>query len=696
MKKRLQRTGTILLIPLLTGATFIADPVFAGSLAGNISQQRVTAEDGSGRNWLLNGGSLNADHYSPLDQIHDGNVGRLGLAWSLDMQAPDGLAATPIVVDGIIYLSGPFSVVWAVDGRDGRLLWRHEPRVRLDSASSSAWSARVNRGVAVWHGRVIVGTADCRLIALDAGSGEPLWSRQVCDTSSGYKINAAPVVGGDLVFTGNGGSESGLRNRGYVSAHEVESGKEVWRFYTVPSGTASDQQSHAMRLAAQTWSGDTWKQYGGGGSVWDSMTYDAETGLLFFGTAGALPYIHEIRSPGGGDNLFTESIVAVRAETGGYVWHYQTVPGDNWEYNATMNIVLAELEINGARRRVLMNAPKNGFLYVLDRVSGELLSANNYTRVNWATEIDPGTGRPVFNPEARYWERPGEKILVWPNSWGAHSWNPMAYHPATRLVYIPSIDLPDEVLYVGGDDYYSDVVWPADADGSPGVPSRLVAWDPRAQRQRWAVNHDLPLNGGVLATGGNLVFQGTATGRLQAIAADAGKVLWSLPVGSAISAAPVTYLLDGVQYVLAPTGGGGGLRMVYPDWAAGPEARGPSYLLAFTLNGRATLPAPVAPRALPEPPPMHASTRQVAAGGKLYHDEGCYYCHGQNARAIPGSVPDLRFMSAEKHAQWHGIVIGGASRRNGMMPVEITTEESEAIRAYVLDRAWADFRSAAE
>jgi len=663
--------------------------VAAAAPAGNVDLER--ARDGSGEHWLLNGGSFRAEHYSPLTQIDAANVAKLGLAWYAELGTPDGIAATPIVVDGVIYLSGPFSIVYAVDAATGKLLWKHDPQVRLDTSRSTSWAARVNRGVAVWKGKVMVATADCRLVALDAGDGKEAWSQQTCDPAKGYAITGAPYVGKDKVFIGNAGSESGEGNRGYVDAFDVASGKRLWRFYTVPGADGEGASSKAMKIAAPTWTGDTWKEYGAGGSVWDSMTYDAETDLLYFGTAGAWPYVERDRSPQGGDNLFTESVLAVYADSGEYAWHYQTVPGDNWEYNATMNIILANLDVGGEKRRVMMIAPKNGFFYVLDRGTGELISAEPYATVNWATRIDIESGRPVIRPEAKYWEREGEQQYIWPNSWGAHSWPPMAFHPGTGLVYIPVIDLPDAVTYhsdIEIDD--SEVVVPPAKDGVAHSPGRLSAWDPVAQRERWSIARPLPFNGGVLATAGNLVFEGTAMGRFEAYSADRGEPLWSYAVQSPITAAPVSFRLRKVQYVVVGTGGGGGLRSSYPDFSAAPDAHGPSRLLAFKLGGSATLPAPsaAAPR-VPEPPPFEATAAQVEAGGGLYR-ENCSGCHGKHAKAMtPSSIPDLRYTSRERLAQWKEIVIGGALRGRGMLPFEISAEDAENVRLYVLTEALA-------
>ena len=656
-----------------------------GQSAGNVTNERVLAESGSGENWFLKGGNFNGSHYSPLSRINEENIGQLSLAWAMDLPIPDGTPTTPIVVDGVIYIGGAYSKVVAVDASDGSLLWTYEPDFSEIFAESPwlSWLSRANRGVAVWDGHVYVATADCRLVALDAKTGNQQWDKQTCEVANGYSISDSPYVGGDKVFVGNAGSESEENNRGYISAYDARTGDLVWRFFIVPSHIPEENDTPALKMAAKTWTGDTLEKVGGGGNSWNEMTYDPVSNQLFFGTAGSNRYDYATRSPDGGDNLFLSSIVAINAETGEYNWHYQTVDKDSWDFNATMNIILADLSIDDENRETVLIAPKNGFHYALDRHTGELLTAGKYAKVNWATHINMETGRPNYDPGAEYWNAPdGETVLFWPNFWGAHSWNPMAFHPGLGLSYIPVIDLPTAIDNEGNSE---EVVMLTEVDGKPHVPGKLVAFDPATQSIRWSVNHALPYNGGLMTTGGNLVFQGDAEGRFVAYAADSGEELWAVQTGSAINAAPASYAVDDTQYVLIPIGVSGGLQYRYPEMHAAAQVKGPVRLMAFSLSGDADMPDPGSGYPpLPDQPALEATAEEIETGKELYATD-CTGCHGSNGVArFGGSVPDLRYANAETHATWHGIVIGGARASNGMPGVEIDIEESEAIRNYIL------------
>jgi len=679
--RRLSRTLGLLLLAVASGAM----------AQGDVTEQRVRAEASAGVNWFLKGGDFNGRHFTPLDEINRDSVDSLGLAWSTDLPVPDGFATTAIEVDGVIYLGGAYSVAFAIDAATGRILWQHDAgvRERLAEKPSISWIARANRGVAVWHGKVYQTTADCWLIALDAATGAELWKQHTCDPVQDYSISDSPYVGGNKVFVGNAGSESHKPNRGYVTAYDADTGKLLWRFFIVPSANPEENDTPALKMAAATWPQKTLEKFGGGGQAWNEMTYDPESGLLYFGTSGAYPYIWQQRSPEGGNNLFLSSVVAVNAETGEYVWHYQTVPEDSFDYNATMNIALADLEIDGKLCQTLLIAPKNGFHYTLDRRSGELLAAGKFATVNWATEIDMETGRPVMDPATRYWDsKLGETTLVWPNMWGAHSWQAMAYSPIEKLSYIPVIDIPAAVRNEGSGEFPDDNVVPAEVDGKPFSPGKLVAMDPVTGTVRWRVDQPLAYNGGVLATAGGLVFQGNAEGDFVAYAADSGERLWSAHLGSAVGSAPSSYSLGGRQYIVVPVGGGGGQQFYYPQMHASARAHGPVRLMTFALDGQATL-APVndTSRPLPEQPSLEASATTIAEGRQLY-SQNCKGCHGFEAVArVGGTVPDLRYATAETLQMWPGIVIGGARIANGMPKFELSPEQADAIRAYVLSRA---------
>ncbi len=656
--------------------------------SGNVTEARVLNESTTGQNWFLKGGDFTGQHYSPLKLIDNANVDELGLAWSTDLPIPDGVSTTPIVVDGVIYLSGAYSIVLAIDAASGRILWQFDPGVRevLGKSPMMSWPARVNRGVAVWAGRVYLTTADCRLIALRAGTGKQLWSKKTCETAKGFFITDSPYVGGGKVFLGNAGSESESKGRGYVSAYDAASGNLLWRFYIVPSDDPKENDTPAMQMAAKTWSGENLAKHGGGGHNWNEMTYDPASNQLFFGTSGAYPYLHKERAPVGGDNLFLSSIVAVDADTGAYRWHYQTVDKDSWDYNATMNIVLADMEIRGAQRETLLIAPKNGFHYTLDRHNGELLAAGKFAKTNWASDIDIETGKPVYDPAGEYWNlKEDESSYLWPNMWGAHNWHPMAYHPTTNLSYIPVVDAPAQVS--GGENTES-IVMLTEVDGRPHAPGKLVAMDPVNGKVRWTVEHEYPFNGGLMTTGGNLLFQGLATGEFQAYAADSGERLWSVQTGSAINASPSTYSVEGDQYVVISIGAGGGLQFQYPEMHNATATKGPTRLLAFALEGKQVMPeVEITARTLPGQPKSEASPDIVATGAALYSGY-CKICHGSKAVArFSGSVPDLRYATTATFETWDAIVVGGSKAAAGMPGMEISIEQSQAIRAYVLNLA---------
>jgi quinohemoprotein ethanol dehydrogenase len=527
-----------------------------------VDAERILAADSEPENWLAHGRTWSEQRFSPLDQVNASNVEQLGLAWYLDLDTSRGQEATPIIVDGVLYSTSAWSKVQAVDARTGRQLWQYDPQV------PGIWDVRAccgvqNRGAAVWKGRVFAGTLDGRLISLDAQTGELIWEINTTDQAQSYTITGAPRIADEKIIIGNGGAEYGVR--GYVSAYDTETGEQLWRFYTVPGNPADGFEDETQEMAAKTWTGEWWND-GGGGTAWDSFAYDPDLNLVYIGTGNGSPWARAIRSPEGGDNLFLSSIVAVDADTGEYAWHYQTTPGDTWDYTAVQHMVLAELEIDGRERKVIMQAPKNGFFYVLDRATGELISAENIVPINWATHVDMETGRPVEAADARYDETLVAKKVV-PGALGAHNWHPMSFSRDTGLVYIPAKQNP--MVYKLQEDYESQSIgmnlgvnfW--DAPGEiidlppefgPEFQGHLLAWDPVEQKEVWRVTQANFENGGVLSTAGNLVFQGTADEELHAYNAESGERLWSMPTQTGVLAPPVTYSVDGEQYVAVVVG----------------------------------------------------------------------------------------------------------------------------------------------
>ena len=583
--------------------------------------------------WPLHGLGYEEQRFSPLDQINEQSVGRLGLAWSRELGTTRGLEATPIVVEGVIYTSGEWSVVYAFDAVSGERLWMFDPQVPRSRARVLCCDS-INRGVAVKDGRVFVGTLDGRLIAIDAERGTSLWQTATFDPARGYSITGAPRIVNDLVVIGNGGAEMGVR--GYVSAYRADTGELAWRTYTVPGDPAKGFESEAMERAAETWSGEYW-QGGGGGTAWDSMVFDPELDLVYVGTGNGAPWYRDIRSPGGGDNLYLSSILALKASDGEIVWHYQTTPGDHWDFTATQPLMLAELPIDGVSRKVIMQAPKNGFFYVLDRVTGEFISAEAFANITWATGVDPETGRPIEAPGAYTGNEP---FIVSPDPSGAHNWYPMAFSPDTGLVYLPVRDntvflhrpdpdwQPDDSRRNEGIDRNYAGPLLEDWLGAPPGVGRLVAWNPVTQSAAWKADFPVLESGGVLATAGNLVFQGRSDGTFAAFRASDGDVLWEFDAGTGILAAPVTFSVGDTQYVTLMVGWGGGMGLINPP-TLGPIRRGYGRILTFALDADAELDPPAFGHSGPPVPAisLDASPEQIWAGQVLW-DTHCFGCHG--------------------------------------------------------------------
>jgi alcohol dehydrogenase (cytochrome c)/quinohemoprotein ethanol dehydrogenase len=674
------------------------DAATTGPAAVDSARMLGAARDGA--DWLSYGRTYSEQRFSPLRKINARNAKGLGLAWSYDLDTHRGQESTPLVIDGVMYVTSAWSKVLALDAGTGKLIWEYDPKV------PGAWAINaccdvVNRGVAAWKGKIYVGTLDGRLIALDAGTGAPVWSVQTFDRSRNYTITGAPRVIKGLVLIGNGGSE--YNARGFVTAYDADTGKQVWRFYTVPGNPAQGFENSAMKMAAATWHGEWWK-LGGGGSPWNAIVYDPVTDLIYIGTGNGVPWNSAFRSPGGGDNLFTDSIVALRPETGEYVWHYQEVPGDDWDFDSTQDIMIADLMIGGAKHHVLMHAPKNGFFYVLDARTGKLISVGPYAPMNWATGIDMKTGRPIETANARY-PKTGKQFVGEPSPQGAHNWQPWSFNPMTGLVYIPEQEI--------GFPYESDENFKAvNKKGAnlgldmkaleqsldprevkqvtAGWKGNLIAWDPVKQEARWKVPHAGPWNGGTLTTAGNLVVQGLATGKVDIYSADKGDDLWSFPAQTGVMAGPMTYAVKGEQYIAVVAGWGGSYALTTGEQAKSNHAatRNISRILVFKLGGTATLPPlPPAPEMKLEPPSMPQDLASIKRGEALYNDR-CNVCHG-SAAASGGLVPDLRYSPQLKLDSWYDIVLRGALEGNGMVNFGdvLSHDEATDIRNYIIKQA---------
>lgn len=650
--------------------------------------------------WLTYGRDYAEQRFSPLTQITDQNVGQLGLAWSADLDTARGQEATPLMHDGTLYITTAWSMVKAYDAKTGALKWEYDPKVPREKLVEVCCDA-VNRGVALYGDKVYVGTIDGRLVALDQKTGKVVWDKVTIPEGAPMAITGAPRIVKGRVLIGSAGSE--YFARGYLAAFDAQTGDELWRFFTVPGDPSKPQEGKHLDAALKTWSGDFWKR-GGGGTVWDSITYDPVTDLVYFGTANAEPWNPAYRNTdGAGDSLYTASIVAVKPDTGEYAWHFQETPEDRWDFDSNQQITVTDLELNGQKRRVVMHAPKNGFFYVLDAKSGEFISGKPFVEgINWASGLDPKTGKPDVNPDAKY-ELTGKPWLGVPGAIGAHSWTPMSYSPKTGLVYIPTNNTPQF--------YAHDPEWKPGTTGfqlgldisggevpadkaireatKAAMTGALVAFDPVAGKIRWSVPHATPTNGGTLATAGNLVFQGTSLGEFRAYSADSGKQLWSFATQSGVLAAPMSYAIDGEQYVAVLVGWGGVWDVSAGALVTKQLTPNISRLMVFKLGGKAVLPPPPpsSERVL-DPPPLSGKPEQIALGLKLYANS-CSVCHG--ASAVAGKVnPDLRHSVALGNPKlWQDIVHDGILKANGMVAWkdQFSPDQIEAIRLYVIKRA---------
>jgi quinohemoprotein ethanol dehydrogenase len=643
---------------------------------------------GTADEWHNINGDSDETGYSRLDQITAAKAGRLGLGWYVDLPGEVSLEGSPIEAQGILYFTGSYAAVYAVDAATGKLLWKFDPKTWEHNPLKMNFNFASNRGAAYANGRIFSAALDGRLFALDAKSGQVIWSTETTDPKGGQTITGAPRVFNGKVIIGQGGADFGMR--GYVSAYDQQTGQQVWRFYVVPSSPEANQGDPAMETAAKTWTGEFWKKTGGGGGPWDSITFDEELNRIYVGTANASPYDPEVRSPGGGDNLYTASIVALDADTGKYVWHYQINPRDSWDYDCTQQMTVATLTIDGARRKVLMQAPKNGFFYVLDRQTGKLISAEKLGKVTWADHIDLTTGRPAENPGIRY---ESGKSIIYPFNSGLHSWMRMSYSPATGLMYVPTMQMAtllhrgapeDEDFNVMGLNVASVGGEPGDGNGS------LLAWDPVAQKARWRVHIDTLWNGGVTSTAGGVVFQGAADGWFSAYDARTGARLWRQNVGMGIIASPMTYSVAGKQYVAVLAGYGGSAAAIGRIMNVGWKYTGPRRVLSFTLDGKATLPPSDGPSLkvnIQDNPAEVLDPKQVAMGKAMFLV--CAACHGRNAIGVGGPAPDLRESTVPLNAEaFWTVVHDGPLMQRGMPRIAMFGKpQVEAIRQYVRSQA---------
>jgi quinohemoprotein ethanol dehydrogenase len=655
---------------------------------------RAETTAGTGAEWPSHGGGVDESGYSQLDEIKVANISRLGLAWSLDLPGEITLEATPLAVNGILYFTGSYAAVYAVDAVSGKLLWKYDPEIWKHNPAKLHFSFAINRGAAYADGRIYAGTLDGRLFALEATTGKLLWSVQTMDLNSLETITGAPRTFNGKVIIGNAGGDFGTR--GWVAAYDGASGKQVWRFHTVPGTPEQNKGDPAMERAAATWGGEYWK-IGTGGAVWNGITFDPELNRLYIGVSNGAPYDVAKRSPGNGDNLYLASIVALDADTGKYVWHYQVNPREAWDYKATANMIMATLPIDGKPRKVLMQAPTNGFFYVLDRATGKLLSAEKTGKVTWAERIDLKTGRPVEAKNIRY---ETDELTIFPSVIGSHNWQDMSFSPKTGLVYIPYMQVGTRfskgppwpgAVYIGGMSIGWALEDPEDGKGA------LLAWDPVQQKARWKVQHQTIWNGGTLATAGGLVMQGTADGYLSAYDAANGQRLWRFNAGLGIIAAPISYAAHDQQYVSVLVGYGGsasvGSNLMHAGWKYGAQ---PRRLLTFALDGKASL-APSAPPDMSvkavDDPSLIINEADATAGRDMFL--ACAVCHGRDLVSAGGPAPDLREsrLALDREAFWN-VVHEGALVPRGMPRFDtLTREQVMQLYAYVRSGARAALKS---
>mgnify|MGYP000692862273 FL=1 len=687
----------------------ISSPITSSSSVGLIDDKRIIEAEGEPENWIAHGRTYEEQRFSPLTKINKESVSDLGLAWYKDMGTNRALEATPIVVDGIMFFTSTWSRVYAVEAKTGETLWSFDPEVPGEWARKACCDI-VNRGVAVYQGKVFFASLDGRLFSLNAETGEKIWEVDtITDRTRAYTITGAPRVAKGKVYIGNGGAEYGVR--GYVTAYDTETGEQVWRFFTVPGDPSLGFEDPAMEMAAKTWKGTNWWEFGGGGTVWNSIVYDPDFNSVYLGVGNGSPWTREIRSPGGGDNLFLASIVAVDADTGKYKWHYQTTPEDNWDYTAVQDIALADMEVDGEKKKVLLQAPKNGFFYVIDRSNGKVLRAHPFAAVTWATHVDLETGRPVENPEVDYSEN-GSFVL--PGPLGAHNWQAMSVDLDAGLVYIPAQE--NAFFYAIDENYKKTGIYKrnpgrwnmgiemsslaqnvlSNLESMPEPGGFLKAFDPLTGETKWSVPIPHYWNGGVLGTAGGLVFQGDALGIFSAYDKETGERLWEFNTYTSMLAPPISFEIDGEQYVSILTGSGGGdlfggeplppieiqASLTYNNFGR---------LLVFKLGGQKELPIPdVRDKTIPEQVLADASNDQIRNGESNYN-QYCAVCHGFVVKSA-GGLPDLRKMTTGTHDLFNKIVLEGILGSNGMAGFAdvLSEDDVDNIHHYVRARAHED------
>jgi quinohemoprotein ethanol dehydrogenase len=678
------------------------------------------------QNWFTGGRDADGTYFSPLAKIDPNNIGKLGFAWSYDLGEPmRGQEATPIVIDGVMYTSGTWGYVYAVDAASGKELWRFDPKADLQAGRNPCCDL-VNRGVAVSNGKVYVASVDGRLHALNAATGKQLWEADtIVDHKLPYSSTGAPLIAGGVVIIGNSGGDMGHGAvRGYISAYDLASGAFKWRFFTVPPAVGQPYENPELAAADKTWDAHRKPEFKGGATVWDGFAYDAKLNLVYFGTGNASPYDLRQVGPSKFDALYATCIIAVDATTGRMAWYYQETPHDSWDYDAVEKLILADISIGGTRRSVIMQASKNAFFYVLDRKTGELLSAKNFAFLNWASGVDMKTGRPVVTAQAQWHD--GAKN-IYPSWMGAHTWNPMSYSTQTRLVYIPVIDVPtiwvdllhngSKVPYVEGFFTAQGLIPDATYDSKDAtrvygpVPDEsaikamrhvnpvrelIRAWDPVAAKAVWEHETSSGIrgnDGGVMSTAGNLVFQGRGSGELWVYAADTGKVLKVIKTGSHIMAAPMTYAVNGEQYVAVQAGYGGTSITVgpIPPSSAALKYQNTNRIIAFKIGGGAVPTPPLRTEPVLEKPPEQKATQAQIDAGEIVFIAQCQRCH----QLGPSSTPDLRRLNDGLHVAFKDIVLRGILAPAGMERFDdiLSEQDVENVHAYFIDQSWLAYKA---